>query len=467
MSQLQRTLSFKATYAIVVGSVIGSGVFMKPAVMAGQLGSAWLLILVWIVAGLITLFGALSNAEAAAMFPETGGQYIFFQKMYGEGFAFVYGWSAFAVFNTAGNASIAYVCAQYTEYFVQLPRFSQAIEQSLHIPIPLIGAIYPLENIGVKSLTIFLVVLFTAINYFSVHYGSGLQRILTALKVLAIVLVVLGILFSGKGDWTNLQSTTVTELNWLTAFMAAMAGAFWAYDGWNNITFIAGEVREPQRHIPKSLLLGLLTCISIYVLINLAFVYVLPLSAMTQSSFVASDAGKIALGTIGGGLIALLVILSTLGTTNANILSTARVTFALGKASDRLNWVGKVQPRYQTPGNALWLNAGWSILLIFSGSFDMLTDMLIFVSWFFYGMSALGIIRLRITMPDAARPYRVWAYPWPTILFVVFTAVFLVATLYTDIHLYQEGKSHLINAAFGMLIAGLGIPLYFISRKQR
>lgn len=467
MSQLQRTLSFKATYAIVVGSVIGSGVFMKPAVMAGQLGSAWLLILVWIVAGLITLFGALSNAEAAAMFPETGGQYIFFQKMYGEGFAFVYGWSAFAVFNTAGNASIAYVCAQYTEYFVQLPRFSQAIEQSLHIPIPLIGAIYPLENIGVKSLTIFLVVLFTAINYFSVHYGSGLQRILTALKVLAIVLVVLGILFSGKGDWTNLQSTTATELNWLTAFMAAMAGAFWAYDGWNNITFIAGEVREPQRHIPKSLLLGLLTCISIYVLINLAFVYVLPLSAMTQSSFVASDAGKIALGTIGGGLIALLVILSTLGTTNANILSTARVTFALGKASDRLNWVGKVQPQYQTPGNALWLNAGWSILLIFSGSFDMLTDMLIFVSWFFYGMSAWGIIRLRRTMPDAARPYRVWAYPWPTILFVVFTAVFLVATLYTDIRLYQEGKSHLINAAFGMLIAGLGIPLYFISRKQR
>lgn len=467
MSQLQRTLSFKATYAIVVGSVIGSGVFMKPAVMAGQLGSAWLLILVWIVAGLITLFGALSNAEAAAMFPETGGQYVFFQKMYGEGFAFVYGWSAFAVFNTAGNASIAYVCAQYTEYFVQLPKFSRELEQSIQLPLPLIGTIYPLENFGVKSLTIFLVLLFTAINYCSVRYGSGLQRILTALKVLAIVLVVLGILFSGKGDWTNLQSTTATELNWLTAFMAAMAGAFWAYDGWNNITFIAGEVREPQRHIPKSLLFGLLTCISIYVLINLAFVYVLPLSAMSQSAFVASDAGKIALGTIGGGLIALLVILSTLGTTNANILSTARVTFALGKASDRLSWVGKVQPRYQTPGNALWLNAGWSILLIFSGSFDMLTDMLIFVSWFFYGMSALGIIRLRRTMPDAARPYRVWAYPWPTILFVVFTAVFLVATLYTDIRLYQEGKSHLINAAFGMLIAGLGIPFYFISRKQR
>jgi len=467
MPQLQRTLSFKATYAIVVGSVIGSGVFMKPAVMAGQLGSAWLLILVWIIAGLITLFGALSNAEAAAMFPETGGQYIFFQKMYGEGFAFVYGWSAFAVFNTAGNASIAYVCAQYTEYFVQLPRFSQAMEQSLQLPLPLIGFIYPLENIGVKSLTIALVVLFTAINYFSVRYGSGLQRILTALKVLAIVLVVLGILFSGKGNWQNLQSTTITELNWLTAFMAAMAGAFWAYDGWNNITFIAGEVREPQRHIPKSLLFGLLTCIAIYVLINLAFVYVLPLNAMTQSSFVASDAGKIALGTIGGGLIALLVILSTLGTTNANILSTARVTFALGKASDRLGWIGRVQPRYQTPGNALWLNAGWSILLIFSGSFDMLTDMLIFVSWFFYGMSALGIIRLRKTMPDAVRPYRVWAYPWPTVVFVLFTAVFLVATLYTDIQLYQQGKTHLINAAFGMLIAGMGIPLYFISRKQR
>ncbi len=391
MYSFKRSLSLNTTIAIVVGGVIGSGIFMKPALMASQLGSPVLLLSVWVVAGLITLFGALSNAELASMFPETGGQFVFFQKIYGEGFAFMYGWASFAVFNTGGNASIAYICSQYTNYFVELPRFSETIEHSFKLHIPYVGDIFPFENFGVKALTMLIIVTLTYINYRSVKSGGSLQRVLTLLKVIAIILLIGGVLSSGKGSMHHLFNVLPSSphgWNLLGAYVAAIAGAFWAYDGWNNITFVAGEIKDPQKNIPKSLFAGLSFCIIIYALINLAYIYVLPIDRLAGSAFVASDAAKVAWGTIGGSVIALIVIISVFGTTNANVLATARITFAMGEENRWFRWAGKVQPKYQTPGNALWLNAIWSVLLILSGSFDMLTDMLIFISWFFYGMSS-------------------------------------------------------------------------------
>ena len=470
MASLKRTLSLNTTIAIVVGGVIGSGIFMKPALMASQLGSPLLLLSVWVVAGVITLFGALSNAELAAMFPETGGQYVFFKKMYGDGFAFLYGWAAFAVFNTGGNASIAYICSQYTNYFVELPRLSTATEHSVQLHIPLIGNIFPLENIGVKALTICIILLLTWISYRSVKYGGALQRVITVLKVLAIVLLIGGVLSSGKGSVNNiLNAMPSAPRGWdlMAAYIAAIAGAFWAYDGWNNITFVAGEVKDPQKNIPKSLFLSLSFCIIIYVLINLAYVYVLPINQLAGSLFVASDAAKVAWGTIGGSVIALIVIISTFGTANANVLATSRVTFAMSEENRLFKWAGKVQPVYQTPGNALWLNAVWSVALIISGSFDMLTDMLIFVSWFFYGMSTLGVLILRKRMKDIPRAYKVWGYPFVPLVFVSFTAFFLCITLYTDITNYQNGTAPVINALLGILITCMGIPIYFFSKKSK
>ena len=334
MPSFSRTLSLQTAIAIVIGGVIGSGIFMKPAIMALQLGSPWLLLSVWVVAGAITLFGALSNAEVATMFPETGGQYVFFQKMYGDFFAFLYGWAAFSVFNTAGNASIAYVLAQYSDYFLHLPRFSSETEQSVVLHLPYIGKFYLLENIGVKSLTIAYVLLLTTLNYVSVKQSGALQRFLTALKVVAIAGLIAGLFFSKQGNFQHF-STTLPDApkGWalMRAYVAAIAGAFWAYDGWNNITFVAGEIQEPQRNIPKSLFIGLLSSILVYALLNIAFIYMLPIAAMAQSTFIAADAAQVAFGTTGAALISLLVILSTFGTTNANILSTARVTFAMGR----------------------------------------------------------------------------------------------------------------------------------------
>lgn len=466
----KRTLSLNTTIAIVVGGVIGSGIFMKPALMASQLGSPLLLLSVWVVAGVVTLFGALSNAELAAMFPETGGQYVFFKKIYGNGFAFLYGWAAFAVFNTGGNASIAYICSQYTNYFVELPRLGAEAEHAIRLHLPYIGDIFPLENIGVKGLTICIILLLTYISYRSLKNGSALQRVFTLLKVIAIVLLIGGVLGSGKGSLHNITTSLPTApQGWdlVGAYIAAIAGAFWAYDGWNNITFVAGEVKDPQKNIPRSLFAGLSFCILVYALINLAYIYVLPVDKLALSTFVASDAAKVAWGAIGGSIIAVIVIISTFGTANANVLSTARVTFAMGEENRWFRWAGKEQPRYQTPGNALWLNAVWTFVLILSGSFDMLTDMLIFVSWFFYGMSALGVLILRKRMRDMPRSYKVWGYPFVPLIFVGFTAFFLCTTLYTDIHSYMTGKAPVVNALLGIMITCIGLPVYFFSKRVK
>jgi basic amino acid/polyamine antiporter, APA family len=469
MSQLQRTLSLSSVIAIVIGGVIGSGIFMKPAVMALQLGSPILLLIVWVVAGIIVLFGALTNAEAAAMFPETGGQYIFFQKMYGNGFAFLYGWAAFSVFNTAGNASIAYVCSSYADYFLHLPKFAAAAEQSVQLHIPFIGNIFPLQNIGVKLLTVLLICIFTFINSRSVQLGAGVQRFLTILKVVAIFILIFGIFLSNKANnnhlFTNL-ATAPTGISLFTAFMAAAAGAFWAYDGWNNITFVAGEIKQPQQVIPKSLLVGLSVCIIIYALVNYVFILALPIDQMSASSFVAADAASAIWGTTGAAFIVLLVVASTLGTTNSNVLATARVTYAMGSENKWFAAAQKIHPTFQTPVNALLFNAVWTCILIFSGSFDMLTDMLIFVSWLFYGMSALGVFILRYKMKDAERPYKVWGYPIVPAVFILFTAFFLVSTVYTDVVNYRNSTAPIINSLFGLLIASVGIPVYFLSKKK-
>ncbi len=314
-----------------------------------------------------------------------------------------------------------------------------------------------------------LVVVFTGVNYISVRFGGVLQLLMTALKVTALFLLITGILFSGNGDWNNVITAAPlmpAGTSLFNAYIAAIAGAFWAYDGWNNITFVGGEIHNAQKNIPLSLMIGLLTIIAIYTLVNLSYEYVLPVETMSRSSFVASDAATVAWGAVGGSLIALMVMLSTLGTINGNILSVARVTFAMHEESRWFNWAGKVQPRFQTPGNALLLNAAWTTILIITGSFDILTDMVVFVSWFFYGSSALGVFILRKKLPHQPRAYKVWGYPAVPLFFVLFTAFFLLFTLYKDVSNYQKGLVPVINSLLGILITCIGIPVYYFSRKK-
>ena len=470
-SNLPTSLGLSAAISIVVGCLIGSGIFMKPATMASQVGSPEILIAVWIGAGIITLFGAMSNAEVAAMFPETGGQYIFFRHMYGDFFAFLYGWSAFAVFNTAGVASIAYVMGTYLEYFISLPRLPVESERVIDLYLPYIGHIYPLQNIGVKGATIAVVLALTFLNYRSTILGGRFLVFLTSLKVVAILVVIVALFFSPTGELSNFvtDSSTISLTGWalVGGIIAATSGAFWGYDGWNTISFVGGEIKNPQVAIPRALLIGITLCITIYTLINLAFLYVLPIDAMAASSMVATDAMQVAFGILAASLVAGLILLTTFGAVHGNALSVARVTFAMSAEGSFFKSIGKVHPRFQTPGNALWLHGVWTSLLVLSGTFDTLTDMVIFSSWFFYGMSTLGTMILRKKMPKAERPYKVMGYPYVPIVFIVFTFFFLVLTVVNDVNNYLTGRTAIINSVFSILLMLIGVPLYYYFRKRK
>ena len=468
--QLQRQLGLWASISIVVGSVIGSGIFMKPATMAGQVGSPLVLLLVWVIAGIVSLFGAMINAEVGILLPKTGGQYVYFRHMYGEFFAFLYGWAAFIVINTAAIAAISFVFAQYSEYIIHLPRLSPDTEKSFVISIPFIGKIFPLENIGVKSVAILLIVLFTWINYYSVKAGGAVQVFFTVLKVAALILLVLAIFFSGNGSFQHFFTVSADRDTsiWskVSGFIAATSGALAAYDGWNNLGFVAGEIKNPKANIPRGLIIGLGICILMYVLTTQAYLYILPIDELTKSTLVASDALEGAIGVGGGFFIALLVMISTAGATNGNILPCARITFAMAEEKRFFSWADKVHPGFHTPGNALLLQGAWACLFVLSGSFDMLTDMFVFITWIFYGFAAYGLFILRRKMPDADRPYKVWGYPLVPLIFILFTGFYFAVTLYTDISNYNSGKTYFINSVFGLVLTIMGIPFYWYFKKK-
>lgn len=467
-STLAKTIGFWAATSIIVGSMIGSGVFMKPASMAGQLGSPVWLALTWIIAGIFSLLGALIYAELGAMLPETGGIYVYFKKMFGNFTAFLYGWAAFSVINTASGAAIAFVCAGYADYFLHLPRLDAATEHSFVLHIPFVGDLYPLENIGVKSLGIVISLVITYLNYLSVKAGSYFQVISTFLKIAVIGGLVIGIFLSSNGSVTNFFQAENPKQGaaLVSGIIAAMTGAFFAYDGWINIVSMAGEIKQPQRNIPRSLFAGVWICIIVYVLVNQAYLYVLPVEKVAASPLVASDAIAVAWGQTSGSIIAAMIVICTLGAFNGNLMATARITYAMGKDKVFLPWAGKEHKKFQTPGNALWLHGIWTSILIISGSFDMLADMMVFITWIAYGAGAVGIFLLRKRMPGVKRPYKIWGHPFVTILFIAFSAFYLIMTVYNDVTNYLNHRQPVVNSVLGVMITFIGIPLYFYYKKK-
>jgi basic amino acid/polyamine antiporter, APA family len=469
MSHLAKRIGFWSATSIVIGSIIGSGVFMKPSTMAAQVGSPVWLTVVWIIAGLFSLLGALIFAELGTMMPQTGGLYTYFRRIFGDFIAFLYGWAAFSVINTAAVAAISFVCAEYADYFLHLPRLDKATEHSMLVHIPFIGDLYPLENLGVKALAVFLVVLFTGINYVSVKGGNIFQVISTFVKIAVIVALITGIFFSGQGSvdhFTKAEHPPADIWSLLSGIVAAMTGAFYAYDGWINVTHVGGEIKQPQRNIPKSLILGVLVCIAIYVLVNQAYLYALPVERVAASSLVASDAIGVVAGKTSEAIIAAMIVICTLGAINGNLMATCRVTYAMGQDKVFAQWAGKTHKRFQTPGNALWLHAAWTILFIITGSFNLLADMFVFITWIAYCAAAAGIFLLRKKMPDHPRPYKVWGYPIMPLLFIIFTAFYLVITVWSDVSNYINHRQPVINSVLGLAITAIGVPLYFYYRKK-
>ena len=468
------SLGLFTTVMMVVGGVIGSGIFRKPGVMAAQLGSPELLLGVWVLAGVLTLFGALTNAEIAGMIPETGGQYIYFERMYGPFFAFLYGWAVFVVMQCGSIAAVAYVFAEYATQFVTLPEFSASVAAwSFHLPF--IGDVTPLKEIGTKGLAAALILLLTAVNYVGVRFGGLVQNLFTIAKLAAMLLLVLGAFLLPTGGAAANFTTPSSDIHLsglalVAGIAAALQGAFWAYDGWNKLTYIAGEVKEPQRNIPLGLVWGMIIVTAVYLLMNVAYAYVLPIDQMAKSKLVAADVAEKCFAG-GGRWIAAAVMISTFGTTNAIILATARVYFSMSRMNVFPRALGRVHPRFHTPAASLVVQGIWSTLLLFSGTFDTLTDMLIFVSWVFYAAGAYGVFVLRRKAPDTPRPYKVPGYPFVPWTFIIFALLYLLFTIYNDIVGYQAavaaGKPALINSALGTGLVLIGAPIYLFCRTRK
>jgi APA family basic amino acid/polyamine antiporter len=459
---LTRLGLFTATM-IVISSVIGSGVFKKAAPMSLDLQSSGLVLIAWVIAGIITLFGAFTNAEVAGLIASPGGQYAYFKKMYGQGFAFLYGWSTFSVIQTASIASIAYVFAESVNSLIPLPHLAEATEK-----ITLLGIFNPFDNFGVKALTIFTILFLTTANYLGVLFGGYITNLFTVLKLIGIAAVIVLSFFISGGTFSNihpiLQNPAAhydSSMGLFGAMFAAMLGAFWAYDGWNNITFMGGEVKNPKRNIPLALFAGMSVVIVVYLLMNIAYFYVMSLEeitaiANTENTIVAVEVVRKFLGTGGALFLSILIMVSTFGTTNGTILASARIYFAM--AQDRLFFkkVAHYHPKFRTPSTSLLIQGIWSSVLVLSGTFDQLTDMLIFASFIFYGAGAIGVFVLRTKMKDTPRTFKTFGYPVVPAIFALFCATLVIVTI------LQNPR----DAGIGLGLVLIGIPFYLIWKKN-
>lgn len=458
--ELKRGLTLTAATMIVAGSMIGSGIFRKPASMAGQLMSPELLLAVWVGAGIITFIGALVNAEVAGFIDATGGQYIYFQKMYGDFTAFIYGWSVLAVIQTGSQAAIAYVFAEYLGYFFKMPEAPDTL-RAFSFHLPMVGDIFPFAEFGTKLTAIGAILFLTGINYVGVLFGGIVQTVITFVKIGSILLLGSLLLLFGNGSFGNLSGSTAMApqhpAHLLSMIGLALSGAFWAYDGWNNITFVSGEVKNPQRSVPLSLMYGTIIVAVVYVFINVAYLYVLPIAEMANSKLVAASATEKLFGSAGASLISVAVIVSAFGALNGSILATARVQFAMARAKMFFEALGRIHPRFSTPHVSLVVQGFWSAVLVLSGTFDTITDYVIFAAWLFYMLGAFGVIILRKKMPDVKRPYKVWGYPVLPIVFVLFSALFLLNTIVADTS----------NAMMGLFLISSGLPIYFYEKFRK
>lgn len=460
-SKLLPRLGLFTAAAMVVGSMIGSGIFKKSAAMAAALHSPIRLLSCWALAGLATCCGALTNAEVAGLFPEAGGQYVYFRRIYNNFMGFLYGWATFAVIQTGSIASISYVFAEYSGYFVPLPRLGPELDGWSFTLFHVI-TVTPLSQLGLKLFTVVVILGLTGLNILGVALGGLVQSVLTTLKVGAVLALVLLAFGWGDGSAQNFVEAgagmaPLAGGAWglLGAMALALSGAFWAYDGWNNVTFIGGELKDPARTLPRALIIGTAVVVAVYLLANLAYLWVLPVAQMAGLPLVAAEVMQRVLGPSGGALISGLVILSTFGASHASILCSARVSYAMAQDGLFFPALGRVHPRFRTPAAALVAQGLWASVLVFSGTFDQITDMLVFVSWIFYALGAAGVFVLRRTLPDAPRPYRVPGYPLVPGVFVLFAAVFVCMTL------VQNPR----DALLGLLLLCPGLPLYLYRRS--
>jgi basic amino acid/polyamine antiporter, APA family len=431
--QLLRALGLWETSSIVIGIMIGTAIFIVPAEITREVGTPGAALAVWTVGGVLTLLGALSFAELAAMMPQAGGQYVYLREAYGPLVSFLCGWQFLLASQTAGISALAVAFAVYLNEFIPLT---------------------PWEQKGAAAASI---VVFTIINYLGVKEGGRVQSLLTGIKVAAIVaLIVLAYVLVHGLPPAGPAIAAPTGRHFVSAFGVALVSAFWAYEGWNACTFAAGEVKRPERTLPLALIAGTTAVILLYAGLNLVYYHTLNLSEIVHSQAVGAAAAVRMFGATGALVVSLLVIISTLSSLNGSILAAPRVYYAMARDGAFFRWCARVHPRFRTPHLALLLQGAWAVVLVAWGTYEQLFTFVVFAAWIFYALTAFAVIILRRKLPNLPRPYRVWGYPWVPLGFTLASVWFLLNML-------AETPR---ESGIGTLLVAAGIPVYLIWRRR-
>jgi APA family basic amino acid/polyamine antiporter len=461
--QLARRLSSLDATAILVGSMIGSGIFIAPSLMAKNIAAPGVYLGLWLLAGVFTLLGAFSYAELAAMMPAAGGQYVYLRRAFGPLVGFLYGWTLLLVIQSGFIAAVAIAFAKYLGVFI--PGIG---EKEILFRVPL-GGLGSLGFSSAQAVALGVIAVLTLINLRGVAAGAAVQNVFTGLKLLALWALVAGILVAGKGSFANFRPLWSTELprtivegavqvSFLAALGVAASKALFCYDAWNTVTFAAAEVRDPARSLPRALVGGTVVTTLTYVLAAASYLYLLPLShmAVVPENRIAAVAAQALLGDTGGRLIAAAILVSTFGCINGMILGGARVLYAMAKDGLLFDAASSLNSR-KAPGVALGLLAAWSAVLTVSGSYDALLTYTTFASLLFNAATAACVFVLRRKSPDEARPYRAFGHPVSTALFIAVAGFFVLYIVQGDPR----------SSLYGLLLVLLGVPVYALIRRAR
>lgn len=435
--RLPRTVGLWAAIAVIVGTTIGSGIFRVPAVVAGRLGEPGPVLLAWGLGGLLALFGALTLAELATMYPRSGGVFAYLDEAFGPLPAFLFGWSQLAVIRASALGGIATVFAEYLAYFT---RFTA----------------------GQVRVAAAVTILFVAlINYLGVRHAARVVGVSTIAKYAGMLLLV-GLAFTaGQGSWEHFSASADPAPFRISMVGAALVSIMWAYDGWADLSYIGGEIKNPARAFPIALVLGTLLIIAIYLLLNAAYIYLVPVPEMAQpgSAIIATRAAERIplLGAAGGGLVAAIVMISCFGTLNGSMLTNPRIFFAMADRGLFFRGVARVSPRFATPSVAIWLAAFLGVAYVLFNDFQQLADRFVLGIWPFYMLAILGVFVLRRRLPGAHRPYRTVGYPVVPAIFLLAASAMVVNALVTDP----------VNTGVTFVIIGIGVPIYYATIGRR
>ncbi|MFQ5824364.1 MAG: APC family permease [bacterium] len=429
--RLNRAIGLPHATALVVGTIIGASIFVQPSEITGQVPSVLGVFLVWILCGILTLFGALVCAELASIYTRSGGVYVYLKEAYTPAVGFLWGWAMFWTMHSGIIAAIAVVCARY---------FADLI---------------PMGNIAIKGVAVAVILILSAINYLGVKQGSTLQALFTLGKIIVILaIIVLGFtLGSSLPEHTQLSDSLSMPVT-LGDFALALVAGLFAFGGWHMVTYNAGETINPRRTIPAALMLGTVIVTICYIALNAVYLYILPLDTIASSTRVAADAADALIGSGGRVIMSGLVIFSTIGALSGIILSGPRVYFSMARDGLLFRWLSEIHPKYRTPHRSILMQAIWSSILIGTGTYRTLFTRVVYTEWIFFGVMAIGLFILR-RRPGIVRDYSIWGYP-------IIPAIFILSAFAIIIN---QILSNFSESMFGLFLVLLGLPVYYLWAK--